>query len=287
MRNADETWSRRRVLAAAAAMGSVAAGAAACGRTRSALRPATASRFGAAPLARHAAGGVDRELIARRYPGLRPFAAAPPAPAAKPIDLDRPTPPLITWIPTDQRIVFVTLDDGLEKEPAFVRMVRDFQVPLTLFLTNAYIESDYAYFAALLDTGLVTLQNHTLTHPDLRALPPAAQLDQLGGQQELLRRHYGATPYLFRPPYGAYDAATLEAVRQAPGLRGVSLWTESMRTKGLHYTRGRALRPGDVILSHFAGPAQLRGGSMVGMMANLFKQIQAQGFTVAKLTDYV
>lgn len=284
---AQRDWSRRQVVGSAAVLASAAAcGApAASGPAAPAVSAAPASgaaQAGAAPKARE----VDADLIAARYPGLKPFPAAPPPPAVKPVNLDVAPPPVISRIPTDRKIVFVTIDDGLEKEPAFIRMAQDFQVPLTLFLTDSIIKDDYAYFTKLLDTGLVTIQNHTLTHPDMPTLSAAEQLDQVSGQQEKLIAEYGARPYLFRPPYGNYNAATIAAVKQT-GLKGVAVWKESMQINDMQYQGAHVLNPGDVILSHFRGPAQLQGETMIGMVTHLFRHIQAQGFTIARLTDYV
>jgi peptidoglycan/xylan/chitin deacetylase (PgdA/CDA1 family) len=301
-------WSRRRLLGTAAAFAGVGAGAAACGGSGGG--PATAkvaqakavtgsASAAASPSATSAASSsaassntassssVDADLIAQRYAGLKPFAPAPAPPAVKPVDLDVAQPPVISRIPTDQKIVFVTIDDGLEKEPAFIQMVKDFQVPFTLFLTDAIIRDNYGYFTQLYDTGMVTIQNHTLTHPDMPTIGAARQLDEVGGQQEKLIKEYGTTPYLFRPPYGDYNAATKAAVKQTSGLKGIVVWKESMQIQDMQYQGAHQLQPGDVILSHFRGPAQLKGETMIGMMTNLFKRIQAQGFTIAKLTDYV
>ncbi len=181
----------------------------------------------------------------------------------------------------------MTIDDGLEKEPAFIQMARDFQVPFTLFLTDAIIKDDYGYFTQLLDTGLVTIQNHTLTHPNMPTLSAAQQLDQVSGQQQKLIKEYGVHPYLFRPPYGNYNAGTVAAVKETSGLKGIALWKESMQISDMQYQGAHTLHPGDVILSHFRGPAQLKGETMIGMMVHLFQHIQQQGFTVARLTDYV
>jgi peptidoglycan/xylan/chitin deacetylase (PgdA/CDA1 family) len=288
-------WSRRRVFGAAALLTSLGAAAAACAGPGSGSKGAPASAGGmpaqavttpqaSAPVA---ATGVDAELIAGRYSGLKPFTAAPTPPTVKPVDLNVAEPPVISRVPTDQKIVFVTIDDGLEKEPAFIQMVKDFQVPMTLFLTDAIIKDDYGYFTQLLGTGMVTIQNHTLTHPNMSTLSAAAQQDQVSGQQAKLITEYGSTPYLFRPPYGNYNAATIAAVKKTPGLKGIAVWKESMQISDMQYQGAHKLQPGDVILSHFRGPAQLKGETMVGMMVNLFKHIQSQGFTVAKLTDYV
>jgi peptidoglycan/xylan/chitin deacetylase (PgdA/CDA1 family) len=298
-RSTGTNWSRRRFLGGAAALGALGTGAAACGGgSGSAVAdtntaggtPAAAS--GSSPSASAAvtgssSGNVDVALIAQRYSGLKPFAAAPTPPAVKPIDVNVAQPPAISRVPTTEKIVFVTIDDGIEKEPAFVQLVKDFQVPFTLFLTDAMIKDNYDYFTRLLDTGMVTIQNHTLTHPDMPTKSAAQQLDEVSGQQQKLIREYGVHPYLFRPPYGDYNAHTVAAVKQTPGLKGLALWKESMQISDMQYQGAHVLNPGDVILSHFRGPSLLKGETMIGMMVNLFKHIQAQGFTIARLTDYV
>jgi peptidoglycan/xylan/chitin deacetylase (PgdA/CDA1 family) len=277
----------------------VGIGAAACApgsgsdaASTSTVGSAPAVALGSGSSASAAAGGsssgnVDATLIAQKYSGLKPFAAAPNPPTVKPIDVNVAQPPAISRVPTTEKIVFVTIDDGIEKEPAFVQLVKDFQVPFTLFLTDAMIKDNYDYFTRLLDTGMVTIQNHTLTHPDMPTKSAAQQLDEVSGQQQKLIREYGVHPYLFRPPYGNYNAHTIAAVKQTPGLKGLALWKESMQTSDMQYQGAHVLNPGDVILSHFRGPSLLKGETMIGMMVHLFKHIQAQGFTIARLTDYV
>jgi peptidoglycan/xylan/chitin deacetylase (PgdA/CDA1 family) len=245
-------------------------------------RAAVPAGSGATP----SSSAVDADLLAQRY-GLKPFAAPPVPPAVKPILLDAAAPAVVSNVPVDgQKIVFLTIDDGIEKEPAFVQMVKDFQIPFTLFLTDAMINQDYGYFTGLLDTGFVTIQNHTMTHPDMTTLSASEQLDQVAQQQEHLIREYGTTPYLFRPPYGNHNDGTISAIKQTPNLKGCVLWKESMQIHDMQYQNGH-LNPGDIVLSHFRGPAQLHGENMVQMMTHLFSHVQAQGYTVARLTDYV
>jgi peptidoglycan/xylan/chitin deacetylase (PgdA/CDA1 family) len=294
------TWSRRRFLGGAAALGAVSAGAAACGGLSSGGGDASNVSLSAPPVmggspSASVAGGspspapgtVDPAMIASKYKGLKPFPAPPPAPAVKPIKLGVETPPVIARVPTSDKIVFVTIDDGIEKEPEFVQMVKDFQVPFTLFLTDQMIRDNYHYFSDLLGTGMVTIQNHTLTHPNMPQYSSSRQLEEVSGQQQKLIKEYGTTPYLFRPPYGNYNAGTHNAVKQTPGLKALVVWKESMQIDDMQYQGAHVLQPGDIILSHFRGPSLLKGETMVGMMKNLFRHIQAQGFTIAKLTDYV
>jgi peptidoglycan/xylan/chitin deacetylase (PgdA/CDA1 family) len=286
-------WSRRHFMGQALGMASLGSFAVACsgqsGGSPDVAGSGTGPGAARAGAARTATGsGVDAELIARRYHGLRPFPPPPVPPAAKPVTLSAAHPGIFSRVPISDKVVFVTIDDGLEKEPAFIQMVKDFQVPLTICLADVLIRDDYAYFAKLKDTGYVSIQNHTVTHPlDMPSLPAAWQLDEVAGQQDKLRREFGATPYIFRPPGGNYDAVTIDAVRGA-GLKGMMLWREAMQINDMQYQTPRhTLHPGDIILSHFRGPAQLHGETMVQMMIRLFRHIQDQGFTVADITKYV
>jgi len=233
------------------------------------------------------ASGVDADLLMQRY-GLKPFAAAPANPAVKPITLDPQDPTIFSKVPTSENICFVTIDDGIDKDPAFVQMVKDFQIPITCSLADTLIRDDYAYFEQLYETGYMSIQNHTVNHPlSMPSLSYQEQLDEIADQQTKLHKEYGATPYIFRPPGGNYDSVTREATRAA-GLKGMMLWKEAMEIEDMEYqTSDRHLQPGDIILCHFRGPAQLKGETMVQMMTHLYSHIQAQGFTVADVTKYV
>jgi peptidoglycan/xylan/chitin deacetylase (PgdA/CDA1 family) len=204
------------------------------------------------------------------------------------VTLSASDPAVFSRVPLTDKVVFVTIDDGVEKDPRFIQMVRDFQVPVTICLADVLIRDDYAYFEKLYETGYVSIQNHTVDHLlDMPALPAAQQLYQIAGQQEKLRREYGVTPYIFRPPGGSYDETTIAAVAEA-GLAGLMLWKEAMQITDMEYqTAAHRLSPGDIILCHFRGPAQLDGESMVHMMIRLYRRIQAQGFAIADITRYV
>ena len=290
-----QRWSRRRFLGGAVGVAALGSFAAACGGAgpsasvlvRAPSWPASGAGAGAGASA-VAAAGVDAELISSRYLGMKPFAPAPPPPAVKPITLSASDPTVFSRVPLTDKVVFVTIDDGIEKDPKFIQMVKDFQVPVTISLADVLIRDDYAYFEKLYETGYVSIQNHTVDHPlDMPALSAAQQLYEIAAQQDKLRKEYGVTPYIFRPPGGNYNETTIVSARQA-GLKGLMLWKEAMQITDMQYqTSVHRLSPGDIILCHFRGPAQLDGETMVHMMIHLFRRIQAQGFTVADITKYV
>jgi len=303
--NQPSLWSRRRLMGGVG-LATLASFSAACaaggeggpaGQVAHTAGDASGAASGpaspASAAARAADGGagaaaqVDADLLRRRY-GLAPFAPAPAAPATKPIALDPQNPTIFSKVPSTEKICFVTIDDGIDKDPAFIQMVQDFKVPITISLADTLIRDDYAYFEKLYRTGFVSIQNHTVNHPlSMPDLSYQQQLDEVAGQQVKLKREYGVTPYIFRPPGGNYNSTTREAVRGA-GLKGMMMWKETMEIEDMEYqTSDRHLQPGDIILGHFRGPAQLKGETMVQMMTKLYSHIQAQGFTVADVTHYV
>ncbi|MEU2514864.1 polysaccharide deacetylase family protein [Streptomyces syringium] len=225
----------------------------------------------------------------RRW-GLDKPLAAPPAPPARKLTEGVKAggaPLLVRRVPTRDKVVFVTVDDGAEKDPEFVKMAEDLKLPLTMFLTDdiARAGRGYPYFDRLHALGN-GVHNHTLGHPNLRTLGPDAQRRQICGQQDALAKRYGARPTLFRPPYGNYNDATLAAAGGC-GVKAVVLWEATMQINDMRYAQGGRLRPGDIVLAHFRGPKELKGTSMTQMTTNMLRSIQRQGYTVARLEDYL
>lgn len=289
-----QRWSRRRFMKGVAGVAALGSFATACSRgadsassARMLAAPTSpAGGPGTSPARTAAASGVDAELIGKRY-GIKPFDPAPSPPAVKPVTLSSSNPTVFSHVPLTDKVVFITIDDGLEKEPAFIQMVKDFQVPIAVELANLFIKDDYAYFEKLYETGYISIQNHTVNHPlSMPSLSASQQLYEISEQQQILAKRYGVSPYIFRPPGGNYDQTTIASAGQA-GLKGVMLWREAMEISDMQYqTAAHHLHPGDIILCHFRGPAQLDGETMVRMMTRLYRHIQDQGFTIADITHY-
>ncbi|MDH6110957.1 peptidoglycan/xylan/chitin deacetylase (PgdA/CDA1 family) [Kitasatospora sp. MAP12-15] len=232
-------------------------------------------------------GAVDPAAWAKWK--LQPLPAAPPAPAVKPVKLTKTgTVPVISSIPTTDKVVFVTIDDGAEKDPKFIEMMNDLKVPITMFLMNDTIKDNYGYFKPLQALGN-SIQNHTLHHPAMSTKSAAEQKAEVCGDQQVITQQYGTAPFLFRPPYGdGAHTPTLNTAVQQCGPRAVVIWQETMQIHDMQYqTADKKLKPGDIILAHFRGPSELKGETMTEMFGELLSRIQEQGFAVARLDDYI
>ncbi|MDL4813570.1 polysaccharide deacetylase family protein [Actinomadura opuntiae] len=276
-----DLWGRSvRVVAGAAVLALLLAG---CQKAAS-EKPAKEKRQVAAPAVRQRQ--PDTAAVWRKW-GLEPMAPAPAPPADKPLKLPKKGPAKVFQnVPTTDKVVFVTLDDGQEKDPKFVEMMNDLKVPVTMFLTKDDVQDDYGYFKPLQALGN-RIQDHTITHPVLPGLGPEGQKHEICGDRDALVQQYGTAPTLLRPPFGRWNSLTQEAAREC-GISGIVMWVASMQIHDFQYDDpNKELHPGDILLAHFRGREQLRGESMTQMFAHLLKQIQKRGFSVGRLEDYI
>ncbi|MGI5236828.1 polysaccharide deacetylase family protein [Dactylosporangium sp. CA-139066] len=268
-------WVRLLVVALLLATPLVADGELAAGgvRPRSAgarpsALPSAGPRATGSPTASPSAG-----VYADRLPR---FDAAPPAVRTATV-VDGGAVPWVARVPTDQRVAFLTIDDGWVKHPEAAELLREAHVPVTLFLTIDAISDNPEYFRTLQGLGAV-IEAHTITHNKLSGLSYDAQRREICGSADRLGELYGRRPTLFRPPFGEKDATTLRAVRDC-GMKAAFFWKESVNQGNVWYQDVKVVQPGDVILMHFRD-------QFVQDFIGALRGIKAAGLTPARLEDY-
>ncbi|MEU6377618.1 polysaccharide deacetylase family protein [Streptomyces sp. NPDC046909] len=289
---------RLRIGVAVLAVAAIASGCTQAESTK--VRPAPGQQPLKAPPARaldsYATKLRAQARTAKRW-GLAKVPLTPPAPPAKKprittrkgfeVDdhVEQGLPPVFTTIPTRQKIVFLTIDDGAEKDPAFLRMMSELKIPYTAFLSDYLVKEDYGYFERMRVRGVV-LNNHTLHHPYLPGLSYTAQKREICGMQDVIEKRYGKRPLLFRPPFGNYNEDTLRAAK-ACGVKYAPIWNEEVFVDHWEYREwDRSIHPGDIVLSHFRGREDWKG-TMPDMIRRFLNKITAEGYAVARLEDYL
>ncbi|MEV6288860.1 polysaccharide deacetylase family protein [Streptomyces sp. NPDC051896] len=248
------------------------------------------------PQARQAAEHARLAAAARRW-GLAQVPLAPPPPPERKPEItaragfevshqqDWELPPVFTTIPTRQKIVFLTIDDGSEKDPRFLRMMEDLKIPYTAFLSNYLVKDDYGYFRTMQSYGH-TLDNHTLHHPYLPGLSYEEQKTEICAMQDIMERQFGKRPTVFRPPYGNYDQDTLRAAKSC-GIKYAPIWNEEVYVDHWEYREDdQKMRRGDIVLTHFRGRSDWNG-TMVDAMRRFLDKVTREGYAVARLEDYL
>ncbi len=296
----------RRTLGAALAVSALAVAATACSGGAEPERDAPAPAAG--QQAQGSAGALTayvekvraqraaRALAAKKWGLAATPLDAPAPPATKPKITTRKgfetdgkgLPPVFTTVPTKQKVVFLTIDDGAEKDPQLLRMMSELHIPYSAFLSNYLVKDDYPYFAKMQKSQEVgvSLHNHTLNHRYLPGLSYSEQKREICGMQDVIQKRFGTRPPLFRPPYGNYNEDTLRAA-QSCGVKAVPLWAAEAFPDHMEWREwDRDLHPGDIVLTHFRGKEDWKG-SMPDMIRRVMNVITAKGYAVAKLEDYV
>ena len=225
-----------------------------------------AALFGVAaggwPIAGKVDGGDDgpsmRTQLASAL-GDQEWAAPKPGSWTPPKPSPDGLPPTIDKIETQDRVVFLTIDDGYTYDSEFVNLVRRLKVPIMTFLTSTYIKGQGQYFWAMRNAGS-PMENHTISHPNMATLSPQAQKNQICHASDEIHKQYGRRPEIFRPPFGSFNRTTREVAKEC-GIKSILLWSAEFYNgttgPGVGFNGfargdgGKGFKPGDIILMHY------------------------------------
>jgi peptidoglycan/xylan/chitin deacetylase (PgdA/CDA1 family) len=115
-------------------------------------------------------------------------------------------------------------------------------------------------------------------HSDLTTLSANGQYGEICGPLDTLEGLFVRRPVLFRPPGGAYNATT-QSIAASCGFRYVVTWTAAANDGRIDWQAG-SMQAGDIVLFHFRT-------DLVQNLELLASLCKAQGFTVARLEDYI
>lgn len=188
-------------------------------------------------------------------------------------------PPVIRSIDTNDKVVFMTIDDGGTKDPRVTKIIENAGIPVTPFLTVNVTESDIPYFKNIVELTGQKVQNHTINHRQMPLLSDSEQRREICEPSDKYTEWFGTRPWMFRPPYGEFNAKTQAAAKECGG-DYVVLWNVSLPQRYLRYAQGDKLKPGDIILTHWRP-------DLYKHLPAALRDIANQGFKVAALQDYL
>jgi peptidoglycan/xylan/chitin deacetylase (PgdA/CDA1 family) len=187
--------------------------------------------------------------------------------------------PVVRRIGTDKPYVFITIDDGAVKEPQAAALIARSGFRPTLFLAQKYVTGEAAYFARIRDETGADIEDHTITHPNLRGKPYAVQRKEICDNADAEAAEFGRRPTLFRPPYGNWDTDTRRAAADC-GMRAVVLWSAAVNDGVVQFQEGDHLRPGDIVLMHFRK-------TFVQDYTAFVQRVRQDGLTAVPLPDFL
>jgi len=188
-------------------------------------------------------------------------------------------------VKTKDRVFFITVDDGVYADPAALKVVRKYKIPVTVFLTSMNAKRHLSFFKKITQYG-GTIENHTMTHKSLTS--PGTNLNyEICRTQKIYKTLFGRMPIFLRPPYGngGYSGGSLgnfprlNQVASKCGIQRLIMWDVVVENGQWSYVHA-PLRRGDIVLFHFMPnlSKELKGAILLG---------NSRGIKPAALTDYL
>lgn len=187
--------------------------------------------------------------------------------------------PVLTKVPTEQKVVFLTIDDGAIKRDSDLALLEKNGIKASLFLAHNFIAGSSDFYRKYTAAGHL-IEDHTMTHNlDFIHLSYEQQKAEICGMADFEEQQFGRRPVFFRPPGGPYTMAIRKAVAEC-GMKAIVDWETKANAGGMDYQVGAGLRPGDIVLMHFR-PEFPRD------LAAFLKAQKAAGLKVVLLEDYL
>lgn len=198
--------------------------------------------------------------------------------------------PALSRLPTSERVVWLTIDDGPSADtPAMLDLLDRHGAKATFFLVGERAAAQPDVVQAIRDRGH-GIGNHSATHPDLRfwRLGPGAMEDEIGRNQSILTAITGDTPRWYRSVVGmtnpfvglSLKRHALERVAwSARGFDGVDCQPQQVLARIT-----RDIAPGAIVLLHEGA----KHGHNVAILSQLLAWLDAQGYrTVVPESDSI
>ncbi|MFD8751812.1 polysaccharide deacetylase family protein [Kitasatospora sp. NPDC059577] len=196
------------------------------------------------------------------------------------VDGPAPAPAVATGsIPTTDKVVFFTVDDGWQRTPEAEQFIADHHLPVTAFPLPMPAGTDPAFFRRVTAVPGSSVQDHTVSHSDLSKLPLDQQQVEICDARDAMTRLFGTTPAVVRPPYFASNADTLQAAANC-GIRTVLTADADFSWGAADIWHPGPLQPGDVIIMHWTD-------TLATDLQRALAAADAAGLRPAGLVDYL
>ncbi|MFI9321036.1 polysaccharide deacetylase family protein [Kitasatospora aureofaciens] len=182
-------------------------------------------------------------------------------------------------IPTTDKVVFFTVDDGWQRTPEAERFIADHHLPITAFPLPMPAGTDPDFFKRVTAAPGSSVQDHSVSHSDLSKLPLEQQQVEICDARDTMTRLFGTAPVVFRPPFFTWNTDTLQAAANC-GIRTVLTADADFSWGASNIWHPGLLQPGDVVLMHWTD-------SLAADLPRALAAAEAAGLKPAGLVDYL
>jgi peptidoglycan/xylan/chitin deacetylase (PgdA/CDA1 family) len=183
---------------------------------------------------------------------------------------------VLSKIHTKDRVVFITIDDGVTVSDDLAKFIDNNQLPITTFALAGELWRNRDWFT--LRTNM-TFENHTNTHAHMTLIKPEQQIYEICRASQVIRNVTGERPVFFRPPGGSWNEEVRESVGRS-GIKYLLMWNVQIYNGRTSMAGRKSLGPGDIILLHYTP-------SLENDLKILLTKMKQAGLRPALLRDYL
>ncbi len=193
----------------------------------------------------------------------------------------------IYCVETDKKQVALSFDAawGNDDTEQLINILKEYDAVATFFVVGAWVDKYPESVKQLHDAGH-KIMNHSNTHPNMPSLNAVQKLDELNSCNKKIAEITGSIPTLFRPPYGDYDNATIEAC-QSLNMYTIQWdvdsldWKDNATPESICKRVTSKVKNGSIVLFHNDAdhtPAAL---------PNILKNLKEQGYEFVFIEDLI
>ncbi len=192
---------------------------------------------------------------------------------------------IVTRVKVDKPYVALTFDDGPHRTltPRVLDILKKHGAHATFFVLGRSAVGKSSILARMVEEGH-EVGNHSWSHINMRSSSEEQIFREMDRTNATIERATGYTPWVMRPPYGAFNSRLANSIYKRYGTPAI-LWdvdTQDWRRPGVQKVVRRAVdraRPGSVILLHDIHP------STIAAVEDIVTGLQARGFKLVTVSE--
>ncbi len=143
---------------------------------------------------------------------------------------------------------------GNDDTETLINILAEYDAKATFFVVGAWVDKYPESVKQLSDAGH-QIMNHSNTHPYMTKIDATQKIDELNSCNKKIYEITGVSPTLFRPPYGDYDNATIDAV-ESLGMHTIQWdvdsldWKDNATADSIYQRVTSKVENGSIVLFH-------------------------------------
>lgn len=165
-----------------------------------------------------------------------------------------------------------------------IDIFEQYDIKVTFFVVGQWVDKYPESVKALADAGH-DIMNHSDTHPHMTQLSREQMMKEVKNCDDKIEAITGKRPDLFRPPYGDYNNATIETLREM-GHYTIQWDVDSLDWKNLTSAQIqervlKRVKNGSIVLFHNAAP------NTPAALPGIIEGLKEKGYRFVKIADLI